>query len=276
MNCLLAKVKTRTRTATFRKMISGEEIYALPENLGDAVNYDPATLLSEDEYYKIEAFSETPYYLEMLGSDFSSVNYDNLSKDEFSKIDYLCSVQDDIYYFQNISRSSLQPKKMVLFGDAYKFVPDGLFININKVADAIYQKDCDTLYFTSLSRITAIFKNIGNLYREATDEETQDFLNSEFICCTNSFDLSCVKTANRKRIALSMDTLNGYSENDKKRIFKYIAKYSSIYDSAHNIFNIGSEEELKHLLWGIDQRFYTTIVGNEKRAANSIISLTGA
>lgn len=276
MNCLLAKIKTGTRNAIFRKLISGEEIYTLPGNLGDAVDYDPATLLSEDECYKIEAFSETPYYLEMLSSDFSSVNYDNLSKDEFSKIDYLCSFQDNIYYFQNISRSSLQPKKVVLFGDAYKYVPDGLFINVNKVADAIYQKDRDTLYFTSLSRITAIFKNIGNLYREATDEETQNFLNSEFICCSDSFDSSHVKTANRKRIALAMDTLNGYSESDKRKIFKYIAKYSNIYDSAHNIFNIGNEEELKHLLWGIEQRFYTTVVGNEKRAANSIISLSSA
>ena len=274
MNCLLAKIKTGTRTATFRKMISGEEIYTLPENLGDAVGYDPATLLSEDECYKIEAFSETPYYLEMLSSDFSSVNYDNLRKDEISKIDYLCSFQDNIYYFQNIIRSSLQPKKVVLFGDAYKYVPDGLFINVNKVADAIYLKDRDTLYFASLSRITAIFKNIGNLYREATDEETQKFLNSEFICCSDSFDSSHVKTANRKRIALAMDTLNGYSDSDKRRIFKYIAKYSNIYDSAHNIFNIGNEEELKHLLWGIEQRFYTTVVGNEKRAANSIISLS--
>ena len=276
MNCLLAKIKTGTRTATYRKMISGEEIYSLPENLVDAVDYNPSTLLGEDECYKIEAFSETSYYLEMLSSDFSSVNYDNLSKDEFSKIDYLCSFQDNIYYFQNISRSSLQPKKVVLFGDAYKYVPDGLFINVNKVADAIYQKDRDTLYFTSLSRITAIFKNIGNLYREATDEETQNFLNSEFICCSDSFDSSHVKTANRKRIALAMDTLNGYSESDKRKIFKYIAKYSNIYDTAHNIFNIGNEEELKHLLWGIEQRFYTTVVGNEKRAANSIISLSSA
>lgn len=46
-----------------------------------------------------------------------------------------------------------------------------------------------------------------------------------------------------------------------------------IYDSTHNIFNIGDEEELKLLLWGIEQRFYTTVVGNKRRAANSIISL---
>ncbi len=71
---------------------------------------------------------------------------------------------------------------------------------------------------------------------------------------------------------MAMDTLNGYSESDKKKIFKYIGKYSAnIYDPVHNIFNIRNEEELKHLLWGIEQRFYTTVVGREKRVANSIV-----
>lgn len=101
MNCLLVKVKTGTRVPTYRKMLSGEEIYTLPENLGSAVDYDPATLLCEEEFYKIQYFSQTPYYLDILGSDFSSVNYDNLRKDEFSKIDFLCSFQDDILFSEH-------------------------------------------------------------------------------------------------------------------------------------------------------------------------------
>lgn len=147
-------------------------------------------------------------------------------------------------------------------------------VAISKYADAVYIQGEDTLYFTSLSKIAPIFKGIGELYREATDEETQKFLSSEFICCSDNFDSSHVKTANRKRIAMAMDTLTGYNENEKKKIFKYIGNYSDIYDSVHNIFNISNEEELKHLLWGIEQRFYTTVVGHEKRAANSIISLS--
>lgn len=274
MDCLLAKVKTGSRAPTFRKVLSNREIYKLPENLSDAVNYNPSTLLEEDGWYKIENFSETTYCLEIMKSDFSSVNYDKLDRMEFQKIDYLCSFQENVCHFQNISKSNLQPKNMLHFGDDYKFVEDGLVINVNKYADAIYFQDKDTLYFISLSKITSIFKGISELYREATDEETQNFLNGEFICCSEIFDASQVKTANRKRIAMAMDTLNSYNESDKKKIFKYIGKYChNLYDSQHNIFNIGNDEELKLLLWGIEQRFYTTIVGNEKRAANSIISL---
>ncbi len=272
MNCLLAKVKTGSRIPAFRKILSNREIYKLPMNLCAAVNYNPSTILEEDEWYKIENFSETPYFLEIMNSDFSSVNYDKLGRAEFQKVEYLCSFQENVFHFQNICKSNLQPKNMLHFGDDYKFVEDGTVINISKYADAIYIHVEDTLYFTNLSKITHIFKGIGELYREATDEETQNFLANDFICCSDNFDSSHVKTPNRKRIAMAMDTLNGYSESDKKKIFKYIGKYSAnIYDPVHNIFNIRNEEELKHLLWGIEQRFYTTVVGREKRVANSIV-----
>jgi hypothetical protein len=36
-------------------------------------------------------------------------------------------------------------------------------------------------------------------------------------------------------------------------------------------FEVGTEDELKMLLYGIEQRFYTTIVGGEKRIANSVV-----
>ena len=80
MNCLLAKVKTGTRTPIFRKILSNKEIYKLPENLNTSVNYNPLTLLEDDEWYKIENFSETTYFLEIMRSDFSSVNYDKLDE----------------------------------------------------------------------------------------------------------------------------------------------------------------------------------------------------
>ncbi len=35
-------------------------------------------------------------------------------------------------------------------------------------------------------------------------------------------------------------------------------------------FSIKDEERLKHLLWGIEERYYTTRVGGEKRVANSV------
>ena len=43
-------------------------------------------------------------------------------------------------------------------------------------------------------------------------------------------------------------------------------------DDVSQIANI-SEKELKELIYGIEQRYYTTEIGNEKRLANSVIKL---
>ena len=91
--------------------------------------------------------------------------------------------------------------------------------------DAIYQKNNDTLYFQSLSKLKKIFKGIEELYREATDEETTEFLNSSFINLTSGYSTLEVKTANRKRITMALETLKKFNPKEKKQIVKYISKY---------------------------------------------------
>ena len=111
------------------------------------------------------------------------------------------------------------------------------------------------------------------LYREATQEETDSFLANDFISLKDDYSGSKVKTANRKRIALAAKTLSELDEPDRKNIFTYIGDYCPALKVYENSLELGSENELKMLLYGIEQRFYTTPVGGEKRLANSVIRL---
>ena len=43
--------------------------------------------------------------------------------------------------------------------------------------------------------------------------------------------------------------------------------------SKDGIYEITNNKDLEYLLYGIEQRFYTTKVGDERRIANSIIKL---
>ncbi|EFA5442641.1 ATP F0F1 synthase synthase, partial [Escherichia coli] len=45
------------------------------------------------------------------------------------------------------------------------------------------------------------------------------------------------------------------------------------FDDGTGCFEISCDEELKLLLYGIEERYYTTRFGNEKRLANSIQKL---
>lgn len=113
------------------------------------------------------------------------------------------------------------------------------------------------------------------MYREATEEETEEFLKNDFIELADCYGVVNVKKSNRKRIALAMKILENFSRRDKQKILKYIHEYYPAlkYDDTKKVFTIGSEDEMKYLLFGIEQRYYTTPVTKERRVANSVIQL---
>jgi hypothetical protein len=86
------------------------------------------------------------------------------------------------------------------------------------------------------------------------------------------FGAASFKIPNRKRIAMVMDTRTDIQE-DKAEIFFYILEYGNVPFNAKK-FEIGTEEQLKQVLFGIEQRFYTAWLGTKKRMANLIINMT--
>lgn len=271
-------VFVKLKSKEFRKIVSleNEEIYPKKQSLfQNAVDYTPEYKLEEDEWFKITNFSKNDYGIKnLLKQNFDSVDFNSLTKQEFDEIDFLFTEIEQSIFFQNIPKSQLLKKKMIgNFGESFKYIAESKQIFIKEIPDAVYDTQTDALYFRKLESITGIFKGIDQLYREATTEETEKFLKNDFISLDNEYDVSKVKIPNRKRIALATDILNNLSAADKKNIFNYISEYCSNLKKDESSFLISSEDDLKLILFGIQQRFYTTPVGNEKRIANSVIKL---
>lgn len=206
---------------------------------------------------------------------FISTEYDQINFNNYSKIDFLVAHQSGVYFFQKLSSSQVIERKFFTISQNPEFIDNKKIIVLDYFPDAIYVKETDVLYFKRLTAITTIFKGIDELYKEATQEETKDFLNNDFIQLENEYSAEKVKKANRKRIAMAMDTLQTFTSRQKQTIFKYIKEYCAdlAFDKDNQTFSISSEEDLKKLLYGIEQRYYTTKLGNEKRLANSVITL---
>lgn len=260
----------------YRKMLSSEETI-FPEFAPETAStspYTPGAVIQDDDWFCITNAGSKDYSIDLLSESFSTVDMDSLTRAEFGKIDYLFVVDDRFIYFQNVSKSKLvSQKRIVHFGEGFTYKTNCAEIVIKDLPDAIYDKTTDNLYFRRLESITSIFRGIDMLYREATQEETDTFLASDFISLKGDYSGSKVKTANRKRIALAAKTLSELGETDRKNIFSYIGEYCPDLKVSENAFEVGSENELKMLLYGIEQRFYTTPVGGEKRLANSVITL---
>lgn len=275
MNYLIAK-KKRTQNTYFLILSQEDKIYDLPNDLQNIKEYDTNYKLEEDEWFGIENFSRTKYSLSLLVDAFNSAEHHQINNNLYNLVKYFCAYQDnDDFCFQRFIYSNIITKRWINLSGEPKIKVDQPILILKSLPDAIYKKSTDTLYFKNLSDIKAIFPEIIELHREATDEETEKFLNSEFINLNEGFDKSKVNTANRKRIAMAMETLATLEDEHKSQIHRYIRDYCPEleFSEENNQFKIGNEEHLKNLIFGIEQRFYTTIVGEERRLANSISRL---
>lgn len=273
---IFVKIRLRENTNKYRKLLSTDKtVYSIStEMVQNSSIYHPQTLLDEGEWYSIREFSQKKFASGVLLEPFDSVDFNVFTVRDINKIEYLFIEEHNELYFQSISKSRLIRKKAILhIGEDFKYDESAITIVLNEIPDAIYVRETDTLYFRKLASISGIFKGIDQLYREATEEETKMFLQKDFIVLKNDFSYKDVKIANRKRIALATDTLSHLQKSDQDQVFSYILEYCPNLKNTNDSFEIGKEEDLKMLLYGIEQRFYTTKVGNEKRLANSIIAL---
>lgn len=268
-NYIYGKVKRKQNM--FRVIETETDVYETIEIVLNGVDYNPATLIEDEELYQLTNFSTSEFMLDFLQNDLDSVNHDQITRGDLTKLSFICTVQSNLYFFQIINSGFYVNKKWFSI-DELTIETNKPIITINPLPDAVYDKQNDTLYFKKLAAAQKIFKGMDQLYRAATNEETQAFLNNDFLDVNASFVSTNVTVPNRKRIALVHETLSRFSNEEKQAIYDYTNQYSQVtYQDGK--FKIENDDDLKFVLWGIEQRFYTTPIGGEKRVANSIISI---
>ncbi len=275
MDYLIAKIK-KEKENPYEKLWSGEnEVYAMPLDLDGAIPYEASRELDDDEWFKIENFTEQEFCIDILKSEFRTTDYPEANKSKTSTIEFICDYRDNVYFFQRILKTSLLVQKRLTLGDNISLDSGEKSIVINDVPDAIFVEESNILYFKKLQRISAIFNGIEELYKEATNEETESFVENDFIQLGDGYGVDKIKTMNRKRIAMAMETLKSFNKKQRKEVLDYTHKYYPHlkYQSKEGIFTVDNEDEMKYLLWGIEQRYYTTPITKENRVANSVSKL---
>lgn len=115
------------------------------------------------------------------------------------------------------------------------------------------------------------------LHADSQKAEVQAFLASDFIKLSGDFDHESVSKPNRKRLALVSNTLASMSEEQRENLVGYIKDYCQdtvkLTDDGKS-FELSMDKQLKLILYGIEERFYTTQHSQEKRLANSIEPLS--
>ena len=255
MDQVLVRVK-RLRKNPYKKLLSDTKLYpTLDPTAVSMVDYNPDHNLDEDAWFKIEKFSEQEFYIGELNGDLDTKDYDDLSKGKFRDISCIISVQEKDIYFQKVTPSSFITRKIIQFGEAAHLEESANRIVVKSVPDAVFIKGSDVLLFRDIASVSSIFPGIDQLYKEATEAEVKAFLNSEFIQLVKPYDHSSVSKPNRKRL------------------IKDYCKEAVTLTTDGKCFELSTDQQLKLVLYGIEERFYTTMHSQEKRLANSVQSI---
>lgn len=273
MDYVLSKIKRYKEEKLFR-ILSDVTLFSSVPDYSHSRSYNDEYKLQDEEWFVLENFSEKNYCPTLLINQFTAANYAALPTEKYSSIQYIVSVQNEatLFLFQKVTQSAIYERKRWLsFSHQASLIEENNMVVIKEIPDAIYNKNEDKMYFKQLNSITSVFVGIDELYREATTEEVQNFLGLNILNINQNFTIDKVKTANRKRIKAAQETYSNFTDDQKALIPEYAVKYcNDIYDIENKRFNISSDEELTKALNILNQRYYTTEIGEEKRLANSV------
>ena len=275
MNTLLAYIEG---DATYKVLSMTSDIFdSSLLDFSHNCSYTEGAELDEDEWFKIDDFVSKPYCLPILNEDIASTQFNQLPEDKYASITYLIAIQDDgnLFCFQRITSQNVLKRNILQIRQSPAIYKMEKAILLDNVPHAVYKKDTGCLFFKRLSTITSVFLGIDSLYREASKDEAMAFMSQPFMASEGQIEQGKISSANLKRLHSASEKLSKLTEKQQKTILEYIHKYKKDipFDSATGRFRITNNTDLQYFLWGIDERYYSTITQRKKRVARSIITL---
>lgn len=272
-NTVICKTKNNYKKLFEDEGILYPEIKDLKSIEENSFVFDNRTNLGDYEWFRLENFSTKDFATKEIKEKTTGADYDLASQADAAGIEYIFELSDELLFFQKVTRNAfIKKRSFITLGEGFEKKENISLFQINVYPDAIYDRTKDVLYFRKLFSITKIFNGINEIYRAATDREVQSFLAEKAFSLADGFSAEKVKIPNRKKIALVQDTFSKMSKQEKKEIFDYIKDYYPNLSLNNGKAQISSEKDLKNILYGLDERFYTTLITKEKRIANSITS----
>ena len=83
-NYILGKVKRKQKM--FRVLVTETEVYNTDELILNGIDYNPSTLIENEETYQLTDFSQSGYCLDFLTNELNTVEHDQILKVDLKKM----------------------------------------------------------------------------------------------------------------------------------------------------------------------------------------------
>lgn len=248
-------------------------------DVSEAIEYDPNNTQA-GQWFKIAGFDQKDGFVPMLDRDFDVAELNSLTREQFCshRIDFIAYYHNHRYYIQKFNKGNFLKKKWFAWdGEAVTYNEEDGLIYVNPAPNCIYDNQTKCIYFLDITKAYNLFEGLKLDYKEATDAETAQILQSDIIQTMGNFDSSGVGVSNRKRITSILTKYNQYDPEKKDTLRQYIKEKvgdNLQFDENTGKFRVSNDTQLRLLLYGIQQRFYLPPLEEEVQVATATTSLS--
>ncbi|ENU99219.1 MULTISPECIES: hypothetical protein [Acinetobacter] len=273
MDILLAKV-----SRSLKKVLCQNDIEIFQDfrefSFSSIIEYSPTSTLDEDQWFYINLPSTTEIKNPIeVCINANSNDWVQIGPNEYDKIRYLALI-DKVTgrtFYQRVPESLLI-KKPILNLWGLNDQPNITFnpvILLNTIPDAVFEENTGRLYFKDLSKLTKIFLGIDQLFKEATEVDVSNFVNSNIFSTNSGFEIKKVTAPVRKKITNVLNRFESFTAEQKIEFIANTQKYLGHIPFQNGKFIISGNEDVRDLADALDQRFHETPITKEPRRTQS-------
>lgn len=206
---------------------------------------------------------------EMLGgyaTEAGTMGLETMAADQYSEARAIYLVEAEEMLFTKVaSRHVLTAKKYVSFGEKPALVAQGNAISLTGEVDAYYNGRL--LYFKKFASIQSLFPGIKKVYKDATEQTTNEFLSSPLFELKEEMSSDFIGLRNRRMIANIIDakTIDLADPDTHAKYVAYAEDYNLDLEIEDGKISLIDNSDISNVISLFGETFYTSEVTKEKR-----------
>ncbi len=280
MKKIFARLKNKQHVVVFNdaEIDAVKDIYKIPNTKNSIPFEKDCSKIGEEQWYFVTPTEEQKE--EMLGeyvSESGSAMLSVISPDYYKEVNVIYAVSGVEKLFTKITtRHIMQAQKCIAFNEKPTVVEQGNSILLTGEVDAYWNGT--QLYFKKFSFVRSLFPGIQKMYKEITEQETNEFLSSPLFELKEEMSSHFISLRNRQKITEIIDgkIIDLKDLEVCEKYLEYAKDYNLDLEINENKIALIDNSDVVKVISLLGESFYTTEIGGEKREIRSSRKLTNA
>lgn len=269
MKKIIAKLKNDQNVIVFNDADgdSFKDLYKVPDTK-TAVPFEvnPKVTVVDQWHFIVLTEEQKEEMLGGYATEAGTIGLDTMAADQYSEVKTIYMADAEQMLFTKMAaRHVSQSKKYVTFGEKPVLSEPGNSLVLTGEVDAYWNGRL--LFFKKFASIQSLFPGIKKVYKEATEQVTNEFLSSPLFELKEEMSSDFIGLRNRKRISSIIEG-KAVDLTDPETYAKYVAyaeEYNLDLEIEDGKISLINNADISNVINLLGESFYTSEITREKR-----------